>query len=794
MVASYQELSRTSSGMKRVVLNSVASDTVAFLLQRLPFVAHLGMLILSAMGPFVAPHTLAFCVVFTHITFFACQSRTAYGIYRAWVGVRAHAQRDWSEYFEQERASLEACDRAQHILPLDQVQHVILLPAYKEEMATLRETLDVLASHPLAKTMYHVCLAMEEREEGAAIKAQMLSDAYRAKGRFADITYSIHPGNIVGESAGKSSNVNWAARHMAHRRGISSLRGIYTVMDADTAFASDFFLASAVHFSLATPTVRRRMMFVPPTLFDRNGREVPVFTRVTDIFWSCAGIGGIYPSSSVKIPTSAYGTSMELARFCDFWDAGPEAIGEDLHYYCKAMFETKGNVHAVTIYSPASQMNVVGKGGSNAVSNYVNDMNARWTQAVRHMWGSLDFGYCWHRMIMGRFGRSAPRDGYMAVHTTSSEEDDDRTYIDSESLSVTDIASSSRTPSPSVTATTDATDDSDITHINLQIQNRKVTQFDGNMQYSQSKQLPTLNIKGIDDTTRAHATLLSSTDGEEIESQVQDAYDEQSETEKLRIFPLIVLMTRLYEAHLMIAQVTLYGFFLAIYPSVIYRNGHVAFTDPFNRKCTVSDCMLSIFESPFAAGVDLPADTPPGLQPSWMMPTILMCATKAAHLFGGMGIAATVLMCIFHDCYHAAATRRWSNSDQLYREWSFAQRNNHHQYDQRLSPYGPPPSQHQRKVPSRYLGTRPYQNFARAWPAALLDFCAVPAAIMYGLAPLLWAQMNHVFTNKLTYTVSAKSKSIVIVPTIHGSRASLDRIRGQSVELTRLMTDEKPIR
>ncbi|PWN32208.1 uncharacterized protein FA14DRAFT_127241 [Meira miltonrushii] len=681
------------------MFNNVASDTVAFLLQRLPFVAHVGMLVLSAIGPFFAPHMLAFCVVFTHIVFFVCQSRTAYGIYRAWVGVRAHSQRDWVEYFEHERASLEACDRAQHILPLEDVQHVIILPAYKEEMATLRETLDVLASHPLAKTMYHVCLGMEEREDGAAIKAQMLSDAYRAKGRFADITYSIHPGNIVGESAGKSSNVNWAARHMAHRRGISSLRGIYTVMDADTAFASDFFLASAVHFSLATPAIRRRMMFVPPTLFDRNGREVPVFTRVTDIFWSCAGIGGIYPSSSVKIPTSAYGTSMELARFCDFWDAGPEAIGEDLHYYCKAMFETKGNVHAVTIYSPASQMNVVGKGGSNSVTNYVNDMNARWTQAVRHMWGSLDFGYCWHRIIMGRFGRSAPH-----------------------------AATSSRTPSPSVTATTDATDDTDITHINLHTPNRKITQFDS-MQYAQSKHLPTLNVKGIDDTTRAHATLLSSTDGEEIESQVQDAYDEQSDAEKLRIFPLIVLMTRLYEAHLMIAQVTLYGFFLAIYPSVIYRN----------------------------------ADTPPGLQPSWMMPTILMCATKAAHLFGGMGIAATVLMCIFHDCYHAAATRRWASSDQLY-------------------------------LPSRYLGTRPYQNFARAWPAALLDFCAVPAAIMYGLAPLLWAQMNHVFTNKLTYTVSAKSKSIVIVPTIHGSRASLDRIRGQSVELSRLMTDEKSVR
>ena len=185
---------------------------------------------------------------------------------------------------------------------------------------------------------------MEEREAGASAKAQSLIDSYRSKGAFCDITFSLHPGNIIGESAGKSSNVNWASRHMYRRRNVSILRAIYTIMDADTAFASDFFLASAVHFSLAVPATRKRMMFIPPTLFDRNSPDVPIFTRATDIFWSCAGIGGIYPGSSCKIPTSAYGVSMDLARFCDFWDAGPEAIGEDLHFYCKAMFETMGNV------------------------------------------------------------------------------------------------------------------------------------------------------------------------------------------------------------------------------------------------------------------------------------------------------------------------------------------------------------------------------------------------------------------------------------------------------------------
>lgn len=121
-------------------------------------------------------------------------------------------------------------------------------------------------------------------------------------------------------------------------------RQVITVMDSDTCFASSFFLSVSTKYALAPPARRQRMMFVPPILFDRNSPDVPVFVRVADIFWASAGIGGIYPGSTVRIPTSAYAVSMELAKYVNFWDAGPEAIGEDMHFYCKALFETKGTV------------------------------------------------------------------------------------------------------------------------------------------------------------------------------------------------------------------------------------------------------------------------------------------------------------------------------------------------------------------------------------------------------------------------------------------------------------------
>ena len=183
--------------------------------------------------------------------------------------------------------------------------HIIILPSYKESESTLIQTLSVLASHPLAKHAYKICLAMEERELGSLAKAESLRANFQAK--FRSITVTIHPADIEGELSGKGSNVRWAARYMAELESLecdptprlplaSRLLpervpdAVITVMDADTAFAGDYFLAVSAKYLLATPEKRRQMMFIPPLIFDRNQSDVPTVTRVTDIFWAAASV------------------------------------------------------------------------------------------------------------------------------------------------------------------------------------------------------------------------------------------------------------------------------------------------------------------------------------------------------------------------------------------------------------------------------------------------------------------------------------------------------------------------
>lgn len=237
---------------------------------------------------------------------------------------------------------------------------------------------------------------MEGAERNSVGKAKLLVRNYSSC--FLDLCFTVHPNGLHGEIRGKSSNVSWAANQMVLRSTghIETYRQIFTVIDADSHFAQDYFESVAFHYSVASIPEKRRMMFVPPTLFDRNADQVPALVRVTDIFWSAGVLSNLYPSSSIKIPCSAYSISMDLSITVRFWDVGPEALGEDLHMYLKVFFSTYGQAKVIPIYSPASQCNV--QSCDTGLQGWFKGLCVRYSQAKRHLWGSLDTGYALSRL------------------------------------------------------------------------------------------------------------------------------------------------------------------------------------------------------------------------------------------------------------------------------------------------------------------------------------------------------------------------------------------------------------
>lgn len=109
----------------------------------------------------------------------------------------------------------------------DRIKHLIILPNYKETPETLRETLSVLASHPSAHSAYRVVLACEMGEQGVSEKVMTLIEEFSTA--FFEICFTLHPRDIEGEAAGKSSNVAWASREMHRRNPTYLMQQIITV-------------------------------------------------------------------------------------------------------------------------------------------------------------------------------------------------------------------------------------------------------------------------------------------------------------------------------------------------------------------------------------------------------------------------------------------------------------------------------------------------------------------------------------------------------------------------------------
>lgn len=185
---------------------------------------------------------------------------------------------------------------------------------------------------------------------------------------------------------------------------------------ADSHLSSNYFaLLTGMHTSY--PDTRSTTMYAAPIIFDRNAHAVPAIVRVADILWASAGLSGLYRGSSISPPTSVYSVPLELADRVGGWDCDSEAIGEDLHMYLKCFFALNGHLTVRPIMSPVSQSNVKGDGGK-GVTRVYNDMQARYKQALRHMWGALDSGYALRKLVVLWQERKHTARAFRPLHVT----------------------------------------------------------------------------------------------------------------------------------------------------------------------------------------------------------------------------------------------------------------------------------------------------------------------------------------------------------------------------------------
>jgi cellulose synthase/poly-beta-1,6-N-acetylglucosamine synthase-like glycosyltransferase len=293
--------------------------------------------------------------------------------------IRSQAEVDWRELYAREQATL-----TQRALSWENIRHIVVIPNYREPIEKLRQSLEALARQKDAASQIWVVLAMEEKEEGAVAKARALQREFR--GRLGGVFYTLHPANLPGEIAGKSSNEAWAARwarkHFVDRLGHNIRHITITSCDADSRFHPHYF--ACLTYKFTTDPGRHHRFWQAPILFYNNVWQVPTFIRFVAMMIGMLQLAGLANPYEDSFPNSTYSASLYLVDSVDYWD--PDVISEDWHMFIKCFFQSRGRVTVEPIYLPVS-------GDAPLSSTLWRTATNRYEQAKRHAWGASDVSY-----------------------------------------------------------------------------------------------------------------------------------------------------------------------------------------------------------------------------------------------------------------------------------------------------------------------------------------------------------------------------------------------------------------
>lgn len=169
------------------------------------------------------------------------------------------------------------------------IYHLVILPMYKEPYEVVRDSIKSLLVTDYPKDRMIVILAQEERagEDFNNDLAQRINQEF--KNSFYQFFITIHPKDLPGEIAAKSSNETWAAKKAKELALVLSIpfeRIIFSSFDIDTVVSANYFSCLTYHY-LTTPKPLRTS-FQPIPLFLNNVWQAPGISRVfsfSSSFW-----------------------------------------------------------------------------------------------------------------------------------------------------------------------------------------------------------------------------------------------------------------------------------------------------------------------------------------------------------------------------------------------------------------------------------------------------------------------------------------------------------------------------
>lgn len=335
-------------------------------LEILPGVISWSLILSPIWASLLFPYILAYFILFFDVFWLYKSISLTITAYIASKKVRVAERVNWLE-------------KAKEHTHFSKMAHVLIITNYQESTAKLRDTLASLAAQTFPTKQIYVVLAMEQREEEARERGEILEQEF--KHVFGDIFTTFHP-DIEGEVKGKSSNQAYAGKQayrlLVETGTIDIDYATISSVDADSIFDKQF--CAYLTYKFLTDPNPYNKFWQSANVNYNNFWAVPAPIRVISFFSSLWRTAQLIQGDRLII-NSTYSLSFRMLKDIGYWDT--DVIPEDYRILFKAFYKLKGNVYTVPIFLKTSM-------DAPLSSTYVKSLKNKYHQERRWSWGVSD--------------------------------------------------------------------------------------------------------------------------------------------------------------------------------------------------------------------------------------------------------------------------------------------------------------------------------------------------------------------------------------------------------------------
>lgn len=323
----------------------------------------IGIILASIYTPFIAAYfIIAFSIYWVLKTIFL-----SYHVRYNWKRLKHHMELDWGQMLQR--------------FTYDQYYHLVIFPFYKEPAEVLAGTIEGVLAANYDPQKLIIVFAAEAR---AGAEAQALAQDLKTKhgDTFGHFVVTTHPDDIVGEIAGKGSNVHWALQQVKQQvidvHNIPHKNILASIFDIDTVIYPDYF--NCLMWFFLTAENPYKSCFQPVPLFTNNLWEATALSRVmamSSTFWQM-----IMQERPEKAATfSSHSVSFQALYEIGYGQAN--VVSEDSRIFWNLMIANDGDFAVVSMSYPVAMDATTAASFWGTIKN-IYRQHRRWTYGVEN--------------------------------------------------------------------------------------------------------------------------------------------------------------------------------------------------------------------------------------------------------------------------------------------------------------------------------------------------------------------------------------------------------------------------